>query len=112
MTTTAVTHKRGDTFSYAGTVTLPAGTWSATAQLRKKGKADTEDPDVEVTVTLTPPVAPITTTGVVMYAKAADVDELLGHYYFDVEFTDTSTPPVVLSTTTILFDFIRDITHV
>jgi hypothetical protein len=35
-----ITHKRGNTFSYAGTITLPAGAWTASAQVRD-GKAGT-----------------------------------------------------------------------
>lgn len=45
-----ITHKRGDTFSYVGTLTLPVGAWTASAQARD-AKTGVLVSDLAVTLT-------------------------------------------------------------
>ena len=111
MTTSIIYHKRGDAFAYAGSVPLPAGNWTGAAQLRKTSAADTDEPDLELAVTLTPPHDLVTTTGVLIHADASDTAGLKGSYLLDVQFTDADDAEVVMSTRTIKVMFDRDITH-
>lgn len=83
-------HKSGDTFSWAGTVLLPAGTWAGTA------KAKSSNWSLNLTVTLTPLSSPTGrghTHAIGLYAAAAVWP--VGVALCDVKYTDASTPPVV-----------------
>lgn len=104
--TMTIEHKRGDTFSYAGTVPLPAGSWSGEAQVRRFKKLI-----AELTVVVTPPVGEETEYGVLLEA-APEITALwpIGTLNGDVQFTDADTGYVV-STTTFNVTVIRDETY-
>ena len=90
---TSITFKRGGTFSFGCAVTLPAGTWSAACQLRNQHGDLIQD----VTVTLTPPVAPATDHQLLLEADStATASWPLEALYGDVKFSDDSVPPMVL----------------
>lgn len=108
MTTSTINFKRGSTFSYGGTFTMPAGTWTATAQLRDAQNVLIDDLDV----TFTPPVSPATTHTLLIEKDAVDTaawptSRLRG----DISFADTNSPEVVLITSTFVVNVIERLTQ-
>lgn len=100
-------HKRGATLSLAGTVQLPAGTWSASAQVRTATNALVE----QLTVTLSAPVSPATAHGILIECTAAQaVDWPVGDLRCDVRFVDASAVPVVVPTPTFVIRVSQEVT--
>jgi hypothetical protein len=100
--------KRGATLSLAGTVELPAGAWSGSAQVRTdKGLLiDT------LTVKMSAPVAPATAWSVLIVGDSTKTAIWpFGDLQCDVRFQDASNPPVVLPTETFIVTVERAITH-
>lgn len=97
------THKRGDTFDYAGTLTLPAGVWTGAGQVRRRNTAQTLVDDLVVTLD-----APTGDTAVRVFNNETSgwPVELLE---FDIEFTEAGGE--VLSTDTVVFKLIEDVTY-
>ena len=113
MTTPTYTHKRGATLSLAGTVTLPAGVWSATSQV-KQDVGGVLTLVEELAVTLAPIAVPDpggpTHTILLESSSAAASDWPLGRLQCDVRFADASVPPVVLPTETFDIKVVREVT--
>lgn len=90
------THKRGDTLSLAGTVSLPAGTWTATCKVKRPSGSALET----LAVTLDPgsPVHAI----LIEASSAQTADWVSGETALcDVRFSDGSvSPPVVIHSPT------------
>lgn len=101
MATILFSHKRGDTFDYAGTLTLPAGTWTPTAQVRQ---GDTLIADL--TATLEDPSGGETAVRVVATDTTAWP---LGTMRFDIQFDGVGGQ--VISTDTVAFKVVADITR-
>ena len=104
----SISFKRGSTFSFSGMVTLPAGTWSAAAQLRSARG----DLVFNLTITLTPPVNPSIQHTLLLTATPAQtlawpLETLDG----DVVFTDTSPTPVVVPTGSFKVTVIEKVTR-
>lgn len=94
---TPLDFKRGATFSFGGLVPLPAGTWTATAQLRDFGAVKI----VDLAVTLTPPVAPDTQYSLLLECPAsATASWPKGVLLGDIKFADASVPPLIITTST------------
>jgi hypothetical protein len=93
---TALKFKRGATFSYGGLVALPDGsTWDADCKLRDLNENVIQD----MTVTLTPPVAPETRHALLIEATSTQSAAWpLGALKGDVRFFDSADPPVVIVT--------------
>jgi hypothetical protein len=105
-------HKRGDTFQYAGYVTLPDGLWLGASQVRLPMKIDGAPPVAELAVTITPPTPPETVSGILLYALPDAVETWpLGVLVCDVQFTSDADPNSVLSTETFAFTLVKDVTH-
>ena len=97
-------HKAGDTFSYAGTCQLPAGTWTATAQVR--AVADNALLGA-IAVTLGTPGSG--GTPIALTAAAADTATWpAGLHQVDVRYADNTG--VVLHTSTIVLPVVRPVT--
>lgn len=95
----SITFKRGSTFSFGCPVQLPAGTWTASAQLR----SSTGKLVQQLTVTLTPPVAPATTHQLLLTATALQSKTWpLGEVSGDVRFTDSNGLVIPTSSFTLL----------
>jgi hypothetical protein len=106
--TTVYNFKRGATLSLGGTVQLPSGTWTATAQARK--------PDLTLVeglhVTLTAPVSPSTLHTLVLEAHSDETNDWpIEALACDIRFADASTPPVVLDSTTFTINVVQEITQ-
>ena len=102
------THKRGSTLSLAGTVTLPSGTWSASAQVRSASTSLVE----QLTVTLTAPESPATAHTILIAGTAAQcADWPIGTLTCDVRFVDASATPVVVPSPTFLIIVTQEITN-
>lgn len=99
--------KRGDTFSLAGPGTLPAGTWTATSQVRRKSSGTLVDPLV---VVLTAQVSG-SYTHLLSLSKGAAATILwpIEELECDVEFRDATG--IVRSTQTFTIKVVKDITH-
>lgn len=100
--------KRGDTFSYASMLTLPAGTWSAACQIRDLRGSLVQD----MTVSLVPPVAPATQHSILIEAPATatalwPLETLQG----DVKFSDASAPSVVMHTGSFELNVLKKVTE-
>ena len=101
--------KRGATLSLAGSVELPAGTWSASAQVRSAVLALVE----QLVVTLTPPVLPATAHTILIEASSAQTaDWPIGSLMCDVRFADASATPVVVPSPTFVINVQQEVTHV
>lgn len=96
-------HKRGDTFDYAGTLTLPAGTWTARSMVRRKNKVLV----AELTATLENPAGGATAVRLFHDDTTAWPLETLK---FDVQFDDAVSGEV-LSTDTVAFRMVEDVTY-
>ena len=114
MTTNSYRHKRGDTFSLAGTGNLPFANATASAQLREPVSDALID---SLNVTLTPNgQSSVTPEGITVYPyllaltrAAPDTARWqLGSLLMDVEFRDSGT---VRSSGTVELIIERDITH-
>ena len=82
-----ITIKRGATFSYLGTISLPAGVWTAQAQIRN---AAGELVDSFVVV-ITPPLAPSVLHGISLYVPASStVTWPIATLLSDIKFTDAA----------------------
>ena len=104
MTPKLYQHKPGDTFSYAGTCKLPAGTWSATCQFRG-GLGLTQR--ALIAVVLGVPVDGV--TPISLYASADDtLTWLPGVYELDIRFSDVGG--AVVHSSTVLLPVVRAIT--
>lgn len=118
MTGVVITHKRGDTFSYAGPIELPAGVWTGAAQLRvpwcgDDEPAESDEPMDDLVVTMTAPESPATAWGVVIARESDDTAAWpIGSFYCDIQFSDDSSPPQVISTQTFTVKVVQDVTHV
>lgn len=115
-------HKAGSTFSYAGTCQLPAGAWSATAQLRAVA-----DNALLGTLTVTlgaapSPEAPANSaaaplpTPIALYAAATDTALWPpGVHQLDIRYAQAGAPPgapaTVLHTSTLLLPVTRAVTQ-
>ena len=101
-----IQHKRGDTFSYAGTVPLPTASWTGAAQIRRN---DTLVDDLVVTVTA--PQAPATEYGVLLEATDEQTELWpIATLLCDVQFTDPATD-FVISTVTFQVKVVKDVTY-
>lgn len=105
-----ITHKRGDTFSFAGSVELPEGSWSASCQLRA-ARDDAGVPAATVTCTVGAradgkyPLSLFASST----ATAAWEPALL---FGDIQFSNADhTPPQVISTETFTVLVVKDQTH-
>ncbi len=108
MTEPTYPHKRGATLSLAGTVTLPAGSWSATAQVRNSSGSLVQ----QLSVTLQAPVAPATAHAILIEATADQaLTWPLGDLRCDVRFADASDPPVVVPSPTFIIKVQQEVTH-
>lgn len=108
--TALITHKRGDSFSYSGAITLPVGTWTGAAQLRKSYESDPVD---TLTVAMSPPHDTVTTWAVLITATASEAALWpTGQVLCDIQFSNTESPPRVISTETFAIDVIKDVTRV
>lgn len=110
MTVPLITHKRGDTFSYVGSVALPEGTWTATCQLRTAG-GDAGSPAATITCTLgtlTDGEYPLT-----LFASSQDTSTWRATLlYGDIQFSNSDySPPQVISTDTFTVQVVKDQTH-
>lgn len=102
--------KRGATLSLAGTVQLPAGTWSASAQVRSTTSLSLVE---QLSVTLTPPVFPATAHAILIEASSAQsADWPIGTLLCDVRFSDASATPVVLPSPTFAIQVQQEVTNV
>jgi len=107
--TVSIKFKRGGTFSYAGLVTLPVGTWTARAQLRR---ADSDAIVANLTVTLAAPVAPATAHALLLECSAENTGRWpLERLRGDVIFTDSNLIPVVIPTSTFVVDSTAQVTR-
>lgn len=80
--------KRGATLSYAGYVTLPAGDWTATSELRNSAG----DLISQLDVTLVAPTAPETRWPILLYKDASEtIDFPLGPLQCDIRFQYSNT---------------------
>lgn len=80
----SIEHKRGATFSWAGTVRLPAGTWTATSQVKMPDGSAIEN----LVVTLLQPVSPSLDHTISLYAWAVQTSLWpLGNAICDIRFT-------------------------
>lgn len=105
MSTQFSQHKIGDTFSYAGTCRLPAGTWTATCELRSTGGTAALIGTIQVTLG----VAVDGATPIALYAAAADVATWsAGHHQLDIRYADAGG--TVVHTSTLLLPVIRAVT--
>jgi hypothetical protein len=105
--TTIYNFKRGSTLSLGGTVQLPSGTWTATAQVKDSSLTLVEG----MNVTLTPPVAPSTLHTIVLEAHSTMTNDWpIDSLQCDIRFADASTPPVVLDSTTFVINVQQEIT--
>lgn len=108
MTESVYPHKRGATLSLAGTVTLPAGSWSATAQVRNASGSLVQ----QLAVTLQAPVAPATAHGILIEATADQAATWpLSDLRCDVRFADASATPVVVPSPTFIVRVQQEVTH-
>lgn len=105
MTTLFPPFKAGGTFSYAGTCRLPAGTWTATCQLRSTQGDDVLLGAIEVTLGATVNgSAPIA-----LYASAVDSATWpVGQHQLDIRYVDSGG--TVVHTSTLLLPVIRAVT--
>jgi hypothetical protein len=102
------TFKRGGTFGLAGFKSLPAGTWSAAAKLKKP-----DNSFITLDVTLTPPVDPETRHAITIRAESDDTEGWpVGYLQGDIVFYDASVPPVVIPTDTFVVKVVERITDV
>lgn len=107
MSNTFYTQKRGATLSLAGTVVLPTGTWTATAQIKDTNLAIIDT----VTVTLTPPAGQATAHSILMVVSSTKTALWpIGNLFCDIRFADASSPPVVLPSPTFTIRVIQEIT--
>ena len=98
--TSSVAVKQGATFSLPILVMLPAGTWSATCEVRKADGtlvgalavtlADLPQPDADGN----------THAGLLEATSAQTHEWQLGTWHADIRLSNTSTPPVVIYTET------------
>jgi hypothetical protein len=86
--TTATTLKTGATFSAAYTAKLPAGTWSAEADLRKKNDDKIADLTVTISQLSTPDAVGNTHSGTLSATAAQTALWPVGTHLCDVKFTD------------------------
>lgn len=104
-----ITHKQGATFSWGGTVLLPAGAWTATCEARDRDDvvrgtlqvalAPLEEPTEEASHSILITCAPTATA----LWPVAKLD-------CDVRFTDASVVPVVQPTDTFTLNVVKRIT--
>lgn len=86
MAKVTLNHKRGATFSWAGTAALPAGTWTAHAHIETTSGTLIEN----LTVTLAAPVAPATAHTIAITAtSAASALWPLGSAVMDIKYTSS-----------------------
>lgn len=114
MTAATLTHKRGDTFSYTGTVVLPAGTWTAACQLRQDAKIDKDPPAGTITVTLGNAGVSNGTTplSILLFAQHSETQTWPAALLdCDVQFKDNSGIPIVDSTVTFTVLVVKDVTR-
>lgn len=98
MTTQVLEYKQGGTFSYTGTVLLPAGTWSATCSLIGP---DGRVADLEVDVQPLETPTATATHSIVIDTPSTDPNTWpLGVLRSDVFFEDASVTPVFVPTDT------------
>lgn len=95
-----ISHPRGATFFLSGLVGLPAptGVWSGRSQVRKIA-ADGSVGDLleDLTVTLTPPVAPATKHAIVIEGSSVIAPSWpLEKLRMDLRLADESDPPMVI----------------
>ena len=104
ITTRFSPHKAGDTFSYAGTCSLPAGAWTATCEIRSAQGDSTLIGTVAVTLGAIGPATPI--------ALSATAAETLlwqpGQHQLDIRYADAGT---VVHTSTLILPVIRAVTE-
>lgn len=109
--TQTVNVKAGATFSVAMLVLLPAGTWSASCQVRKGDGTLIE----ALTVTLAPLSTPgsdgNTHSGLLEATSVQTALWPLGSHRSDVWFTDASTPPVAVPSPTFVIVVDKGETH-
>lgn len=105
----SIEHRRGATFSWAGTATLPAGTWSAAAALEKSDGTAV----ATLAVTLTPlgtPGANGETHALTLEASAgAQAAWPIGTLVGDIVFTEASG--LVLATGRFTVAVVRGVTN-
>ena len=100
-------HIRGSTLSLTSPVTLPAGTWSATAQVRLRSDSTLV---ADLDVTLTAPTPPATAHTLLLVCDAADqADWTAARHVCDVRFADADG--VVLHTSRFELDVIAEVTE-
>jgi hypothetical protein len=107
MATQSINLKRGATFSVAGTVLLPGGTWTAASEVK--------DPQgnlvSNLSVTLVAPVPPNTLTGITLTQTATATSAWpLGPLNCDIRFQESSGS--VLITPTFIINVVQEITDV
>lgn len=101
MAVQSTTLKRGTTFSLAGAVTLPSGTWEATSDVK-----DINGNVIYVLdVTLAAPTPPNTAWPILLEAPAsATIDWPIETLYCDVRYTDNSGVVLATPTFTIIME--------
>jgi hypothetical protein len=96
--------KRGSTFSLGGYVTIPAGEWTATSEIKDNKGTLVQ----ELAVTLEAPVAPNTKWPILLYADAADTAVWpLGPLSCDIRFVSGSN---VIYSPTFIVNMVLEIT--
>lgn len=105
----SIEHRRGTTFSWAGTATLPAGTWTAASALEKNDGTAV----AALTVTLTPlgtPGPSGETHALVLEASAAaQAAWPIGTLVGDIVFTEAAG--LVLATSRFTVAVVRGVTN-
>lgn len=105
MSTQFSSHKIGDTFSYAGTCHLPAGTWTATCQLRSTVGNSALLGTIQVTLGVPVDGA----TPIALYADTANTSTWpTGHHQLDIRYADAGG--TVIHTSTLSLPVIRAVT--
>lgn len=90
-----IQHKQGDTFSWGGFVSLPAGTWGATSKVVDADGTLVESLTVTLAALLVPDDDGNTHSILIEGTSVQTADWAAGKLRCDVKFADASTPPVV-----------------
>jgi hypothetical protein len=98
--------KKGTTFSFGGTVSLPSGTWTAKASVKDVKRTIID----ELEVTLTAPVNPSTDHTILLEASATVTgDWVYGRRECDIRYQDSTG--FVISSPTFYIDVVKEITN-
>lgn len=107
--TPTINIKRGNVFSYAGFVEIPAGNWTAASSIK-----DIEGTLIyQLQVTFTPPAVGDICWNILLYAPSTDTFEWpLGNSYADIEFQSVDNPDLTLYSPTFVVNVVEEITNV